>query len=189
MRFCRFRKEGNKNRDAGAYIALVLFVTLFRFGFLSLLCGVGLWRQQFELFSQSPSAANFGFSLVVNNNCSRWLNCTVHCDRYEHHKYGGRFAGRFLCFHSERNAQSKCFWIPKWIVDSNWRNHHCLRTNNPLERLMREIRRRTRVVGAFPDGNSALMLVAARLRHVAATKWGTKRYLQMNRLAEVKAIA
>ena len=68
----------------------------------------------------------------------------------------------------------------------HWR---CLRTNNPLERLMREIRRRTRVVGAFPDGNSALMLVAARLRHVAATKWGTKRYLQMNRLAEVKAIA
>jgi putative transposase len=68
----------------------------------------------------------------------------------------------------------------------HWR---CLRTNNPLERLMREIRRRTRVVGAFPDGQSALMLVAARLRHVAATKWGTKRYLQMNRLAEVRAIA
>jgi transposase-like protein len=68
----------------------------------------------------------------------------------------------------------------------HWR---CLRTNNPLERLMREIRRRTRVVGAFPDGKSALMLVAARLRHVAATKWGTKRYLQMNRLAELVAIA
>ncbi len=68
----------------------------------------------------------------------------------------------------------------------HWRS---LRTNNPLERLMREIRRRTRVVGAFPDGKSALMLVAARLRHVAATKWGTKRYLQMNRLAEVRSIA
>ena len=68
----------------------------------------------------------------------------------------------------------------------HWR---CLRTNNPLERLMREIRRRTRVVGAFPDGQSARMLVAARLRHVAATKWGTKRYLQMDRLAEVVAIA
>jgi putative transposase len=54
---------------------------------------------------------------------------------------------------------------------------------------MREIRRRTRVVGAFPDGKSALMLVAARLRHVAGTRWGTKRYLQMNRLAEVLAIA
>lgn len=68
----------------------------------------------------------------------------------------------------------------------HWR---CIRTNNPLERLNREIRRRTRVVGAFPDGRSALMLVAARLRHVAATRWGTKRYLQMNRLAEIRAIA
>ena len=72
------------------------------------------------------------------------------------------------------------------MPSEHWR---CLRTNNPLERPMREIRRRTRVVGAFPDGKSALMLVAARLRHVAATKWGTKRSLQMNRLAEVTAIA
>jgi hypothetical protein len=45
------------------------------------------------------------------------------------------------------------------------------------------------VVGAFPDGKSALMLVATRLRYVAATRWGTKRYLQMNRLAEIVAIA
>jgi transposase-like protein len=68
----------------------------------------------------------------------------------------------------------------------HWR---CLRTNNPLERLMREIRRRTRVVGAFPDGNSALMLVSARLRHVASTKWGSKRYLQMERLTELPIAA
>jgi len=63
----------------------------------------------------------------------------------------------------------------------HWRN---IRTNNPLERLMREIRRRTRVVGNFPDGRSALMLVAARLRHVAGTKWGTRRYMTMERLSE-----
>jgi putative transposase len=59
-----------------------------------------------------------------------------------------------------------------------------IRTNNPLERIMREIRRRTRVVGAFPDGTSALMLVAARLRYVAGTRWGTRKYLDMTRLAE-----
>lgn len=59
-----------------------------------------------------------------------------------------------------------------------------IRTNNPLERLMREIRRRTRVVGAFPDGRSALMLVAARLRHVAGSRWGTRKYLDMTRLGE-----
>jgi transposase-like protein len=59
----------------------------------------------------------------------------------------------------------------------HWRS---LRTNNPLERLNREIRRRTRVVGAFPDGESALMLVSARLRHMATTHWGQRRYLNMN---------
>jgi transposase-like protein len=64
----------------------------------------------------------------------------------------------------------------------HWRR---IRTNNPLERIMREIRRRTRVVGSFPDGNSALMLVAARLRHIAATKWGTKMYMKMDRLEEL----
>ncbi len=49
---------------------------------------------------------------------------------------------------------------------------------------MREIRRRTRVVGNFPDGQSAVMLVAARLRHVAGTRWGTRPYLDMGRLRE-----
>jgi len=55
-----------------------------------------------------------------------------------------------------------------------------------LERLLREVRRRTRVVGNFPDGNSAVMLVAARLRHVAGTKWGSQAYLDMIRLREGK---
>lgn len=61
-----------------------------------------------------------------------------------------------------------------------------LRTNNPLERVMREIKRRTKVVGAFPDGRSALMLCAARLRHVAGTRWGTRKYLDMGRLYELE---
>lgn len=62
---------------------------------------------------------------------------------------------------------------------NHWRQ---IKTNNPLERIIREIRRRTRVVGAFPDGNSALMLVAARLRHIASTRWGKRRYLAMETL-------
>ena len=61
-----------------------------------------------------------------------------------------------------------------------------IRTNNPLERIMREIRRRTRVVGAFPDGKSALMLVAARLRHIASTRWGSMVYLNMKRMEEME---
>ncbi|MGA8026959.1 MAG: IS256 family transposase, partial [Bryobacteraceae bacterium] len=62
---------------------------------------------------------------------------------------------------------------------THWRQ---IRTNNPLERIIREIRRRTRVVGAFPDGHSALMLAAARLRHIASTKWGKRRYMLMEPL-------
>jgi putative transposase len=54
-----------------------------------------------------------------------------------------------------------------------------IRTNNGIERIMRKFRRRTRVVGSFPDGNSASMLVCARLRYVASSNWGTKRYLNM----------
>ena len=56
-----------------------------------------------------------------------------------------------------------------------------IRTNNVIERLNREIRRSC-VVGRFPDGNSALMLVCARLRHVAGTQWGNKKYINMKHL-------
>jgi len=70
--------------------------------------------------------------------------------------------------------------------DEHWRR---IRTNNPLERIMREIRRRTRVVGAFPDGQSALNLAAARLRHIAGTRWSTKRYMNMNLLKQQRMIA
>lgn len=57
-----------------------------------------------------------------------------------------------------------------------------IRTNTMIERLNREIRRRTRVVGAFPDGRSALMLISARIRYVTSNDWSTRRYLDMSRL-------
>lgn len=50
------------------------------------------------------------------------------------------------------------------------------RTNNTIEK------RRTKAIGAFPDGQSALMLLCARLRHVAGTQWGTKHYMNMAHL-------
>lgn len=53
-----------------------------------------------------------------------------------------------------------------------------------VERLNREIGRRTRLAGAFPDGRSALMLVAARLKHVADSEWGSRRYLDVSLLDE-----
>lgn len=60
-----------------------------------------------------------------------------------------------------------------------------IRTNNTIERLNREIKRRTRAIGAFPDGQSALMLVCARLRHVAGTQWGIRRYMNMDHLTHI----
>lgn len=86
-------------------------------------------------------------------------------------------------------------WVEETVAETlsyyafpneHWRR---IRTNNPLERIMREIRRRTRVVGAFPDGQSCLNLAAARLRHIAGTKWSTRRYLDMTLLDKHKLTA
>lgn len=63
-----------------------------------------------------------------------------------------------------------------------------IRSNNAIERLNREIRRRTRVVGAFPDSNSALMLVCARLRYMESSLWGTKLYLNMKHLESMDLV-
>lgn len=57
--------------------------------------------------------------------------------------------------------------------------------NNGIERINREIRRRTRVVGTFPDGNSALMLVTARLKYIVEHEWGKRKYLDMSKLEEM----
>ena len=61
-----------------------------------------------------------------------------------------------------------------------------IRTTNLIERVNREIKRITRVIGAFPDGQSALMLVCTRLRYIAGTDWGAKRYLNMQHLFEME---
>jgi len=53
-----------------------------------------------------------------------------------------------------------------------------------VQARLREIRRRTRVVGAFPDGQSCLVLAAARLRHITGTKGSSIRYLDMTLLEE-----
>ena len=63
----------------------------------------------------------------------------------------------------------------------HWRR---IRTNNAMERLNREIRRRTKSVGAFPDGRSALMLVCARLRYIEQSEWGQKTDLNMQHLED-----
>ena len=78
--------------------------------------------------------------------------------------------------------------IQETLTYTNYPHEHWLkiRSNNGIERINREIRRRTNAVGAFPDGNSALMLVCARLRFVSASEWGVKTYLNMERLYELE---
>ncbi len=72
-----------------------------------------------------------------------------------------------------------------YLLDDYPREHRRrIRTNNMIERLNREIRRGTRVVGSFPDGRSALMLICARIRYVTSNEWSTRRYLDMSRLGE-----
>jgi transposase-like protein len=99
-------------------------------------------------------------------------------------------AGRVVAKLRERRLNKAADVIEEGISETftfykypsqHWRR---IRTNNPLERMNREIRRRTKVVGNFPDGKSALMLVAARLRYLAGTSWGSKRYLDMSLLIE-----
>lgn len=78
--------------------------------------------------------------------------------------------------------------IQEALTYTNYPHEHWLkiRSNNGIERINREIRRRTNAVGCFPDGNSALMLVCARLRFVSASEWGVKTYLNMERLFELE---
>ena len=40
------------------------------------------------------------------------------------------------------------------------------------------------MISAFPDGKSALMLVAARLKYVTDSEWGSSRYLDVSLLEE-----
>ena len=76
------------------------------------------------------------------------------------------------------------------LAIDDWQEHWLkMRTTNPLERINREIRRRTRVVGAYPDGNTAVLLVVARLRHIAGTRWGSKMYMDVKRLQNRKESA
>lgn len=67
--------------------------------------------------------------------------------------------------------------------EQHWKR---IRTNNPMERVIKEIRRRTKVVGAFPDGESALALISARLRHIAYSEWGSRMYLNIDDLIDME---
>jgi transposase-like protein len=57
-----------------------------------------------------------------------------------------------------------------WSIDVRHLHLHAgasVRTTNSLERVNKEIRRRTRVVGVFPNGASCLRLISALLMKIS----------------------
>jgi putative transposase len=85
-------------------------------------------------------------------------------------------------------AATKCFQagVEETLSYMSFPSEHwvLIRSNKMFERVMKEIRRGSRVVGDFPDGNSVLMLAAPCLRYIAGTQWGSRHYLDMDRIDE-----
>jgi putative transposase len=145
-----------------------------------------------------------GVQLIISDKClglveaatefypeARWQRCVVHWYRNIFSEVPStkvkEVAAMLKAIHAQEDAasaQEKAMAVTYYRFPSE--HYRQIRTNNMLERIMREIRRRTRVVGAFPDGRSALMLAAARLRYVSGSRWGTRRYMDMNRLKEMQ---
>lgn len=78
------------------------------------------------------------------------------------------------CLQSGFSAATTFYWFPQ----EHWKR---IRSTNGLERLHREIKRRTRAVGAFPDRASALRLITAVALKVTAI-WGQRRYVDVSLL-------
>jgi putative transposase len=61
-------------------------------------------------------------------------------------------------------------------------SHHTrIRTTNMLERLFKEVKRRTRVVGVFPNEMSASTL-ATEIALRSSEEWALRRYLRLDAL-------
>lgn len=85
-------------------------------------------------------------------------------------------------FPTRRSFQPRTVWKTLTFMDFPSQHWTRIRMNNTPERLNRKTKRQTRPIGAFPDGKSALMLVCARLRHVASSDWGIERYMNIRTL-------
>jgi len=81
------------------------------------------------------------------------------------------------CLAEGFTAATRFFAFPK----AHWKK---IRSTNGLERLHGEIKRRIRVVGAFPDRASALRLITAVALDVTNI-WSDRRYLDMDLLPEL----
>jgi putative transposase len=92
--------------------------------------------------------------------------------------YGGRFPKAVSIFEAGISDALTYLSYPG--------GHHArLRTTNMLERLFKEVKRRTRVVGVFPNETSAATL-ATEIALRSSEQWALKRYLTMDALEEAK---
>jgi len=94
-------------------------------------------------------------------------------------EWGNRFSGAVKIL-TEGVASTLTYY---GFPPEHWRR---IRTNNPMERLLREVRRRTNVVGSFPDGKSALMLATARVRYVSDRTWSGRKYMDVSMLLDLE---
>jgi putative transposase len=86
--------------------------------------------------------------------------------------YGGRFPKAVSVFEAGIGDTLTYLTYPG--------SHHArIRTTNMLERLFREVKRRTRVVGVFPNETSASTL-ATEIALRSSEEWALRRYLTMD---------
>ena len=89
-------------------------------------------------------------------------------------RFAGQFSEAVECLERGFAAGTQYFAFP----ENHWMR---IRSNNGLERLHGEIKRRTRVVGAFPDRASALRLITA-VALQSVSIWRDRIYLDMSLL-------
>jgi putative transposase len=90
------------------------------------------------------------------------------------HRFAGQFPEAVTCLEGGFDAGTQYFDFP----EDHWLR---IRSNNGLERLNREIKRRTRAVGAFPDRASALRLITT-VAQQSVSAWCNRVYLDMTLL-------
>ena len=92
--------------------------------------------------------------------------------------YGGRFPKAVAVFEAGLGDALSYLRCPG--------SHHArIRTTNMLERLFREVKRRTRVVGVFPNETSASTL-ATEIALRSSEEWALKRYLTIDALEKAE---
>ncbi len=86
--------------------------------------------------------------------------------------YGGRFPKAVSVFEAGMSEALTYLGYPGI-------HHARIRSTNMLERLFKEVKRRTRVVGVFPNETSASTL-ATEIALRSSEEWALKRYLTMD---------